>query len=832
MNYEKIFKNKYLKYKSKYLQLKKQKGGMRDEDFPKFFLDNMITNNCMKGHDLIIDSNQYEKIKNFLNIIKNTYNRMYLPANTDFDKNFIGKTTFDKNDIEKIYSRLISIPTEGAKLDMKKFYYIKGPKEYIEINDFITIKDNSITIGTTIISLSKTKDNILIDLINEESITNINNSTTDARQLSGENTIIGWSMFDGTKTLFNEIAIEAGFVLKTAFLYKRDNIFLLFKEENDLINYCMLNIKEDKNTYLLFPYSYNNFILNSKFETPCINLFEIIKNKLEEIYISNMNPLYSYLNKEYKINENIDSFNLQISAEDIKKLMDKEDGFITRITILVYINKALFEIPDDFSPSKTITDIIENLDDSQSINALLREPDVNKLQEETLAMFNNIYTSTDYKKYITEIEKYYKILPDSFFHLHTTIASNKYILLTIHADKEITSVDDKINYTFIDKNKQEHKITRYKQLRANESIEQINNAIKTHSFYLLFNLNDNEHKLYSFNKLNGMCFKSILFNGPNLERIGVDEALFGDVIGDINHIDSYDVIYTPSIRPCKFFCTNTDKVYTEKQPNLCEKMEGCSANNIIPNYEDPTLLNSTDGKMPYPMKCSTISIKSQPAPHIFIDDILVGRDLMDCDTRNINVMGKKGAAGILQNIINFAKQNSLTNIQLDDESFIQIPDKYFSSINAPFHQSLLYLQVSPKKHSIYSNKFNFKNIHMTKKWYEKLLEEFTRIVTEYTTTNKYSLLNNSNKLLLLPKKPIDINSPDYKKFKEEYEKFDKYIVGKLKEYILNDSTIDEILKDPDIVKNGSINKKNFTNFKSFHDFLIFYNLDRYILYIE
>jgi len=63
---------KYLKYKNKYLNLKKQFGGSEDE-FPKLVFDKFIIESCLKENSLIFDTENYEKLKEFfLNIQKNS----------------------------------------------------------------------------------------------------------------------------------------------------------------------------------------------------------------------------------------------------------------------------------------------------------------------------------------------------------------------------------------------------------------------------------------------------------------------------------------------------------------------------------------------------------------------------------------------------------------------------------------------------------------------------------------------------------------------------------------------------------------------------------------
>jgi hypothetical protein len=264
-----------------------------------------------------------------------------------------------------------------------------------------------------------------------------------------------------------------------------------------------MNIEElADGSYKLFPYSYNNFMINSNFESTIITLFENIKNTMNNIYQSNINKsnsIYSYIDNKLDGNLIKDSviFNTQLNVD----LYDLSNGHNLRKNILTYYYNVnydlkLFEISDDTN--------VDGLTQSASLD-----------------IFNNLYQSECYKEFIDKNKNYYKNLPDYFFHLHVTLASNKYILLTAHADLEIVG-QTKINYIFKDKKGVEHKNTRREYPTDQETK---NKLIKTHNFYVLFNLNENSNKMFSVNDLS-TCYDSIFLTKEGVALSSLNPNLF------------------------------------------------------------------------------------------------------------------------------------------------------------------------------------------------------------------------------------------------------------------------------------------------------------------
>jgi hypothetical protein len=808
-----VYQKKYTKYKNKYLNLKKQLGGA-DDEYPQTIFNSLIANNCLKETPLILDGDIYEKLRQFFSILKNTYKTIYLPNDTITTENFIGKLSFTRDDIEKIYAKLEEKPSTDAKLSIAKTYYKKKDDSRVEIDNFIIIKDTKVFIGLNEIDDYRDYDKnyILTDIVqNSRFKTFFNNSKIDDTQFSAQADYIRWQTFDGTISDFNKLGslnFDISGHNQYFNYYKKDKIYLIYKIINTEINYCMMNIEElDDGSYKLFPYSYNNFMINSNFESPIITLFENIKNTMNNIYQSNINKsnsVYSYIDNILLGNLIKDSkeHNTQLKQIDLFNLPEGHD---LRKNILTYYYNTTYTLD------------IFGIPDETSI-------DINGLNEsESLDIFNNLYQSTSYKEFLEESKNYYKNLPDYFFHLHVTLASEKYILLTAHADLEITS-QSSINYIFKDKEGVEHKNTRREYPKDQENK---NKLIKTHNFYVLFNLNENSNKMFSVNNLT-TCYDSIFLTK---EGIAFPETIFGSVIGDLNHIQTYGAFYTAGKKQPSYFVTETGKVYAEKSQNQCNILNGCSENNIITGINNGDTLHSTDGKQPYPMKCSEFHIIEKDGKKIlFIDDILVSWDYKNCNVRDFKFGEYKGANGIIKNIEHFAKINKINRVELDDNSFVQIPQQIYSTVSATFFYALIYLQTSPKKHSIYSNKFGYINYHMEKDWYCKLLDAFEKIVEH--SSSKYNLLEESTKILKLPK-PIREDNEQYRKFKIEYKNFEQHVVCSLSEYLQlnNFQNIKEILEDKEVLENDTkdINEiiKEKLQFSSFHNFLAFFNLERY-----
>jgi hypothetical protein len=454
----------------------------------------------------------------------------------------------------------------------------------------------------------------------------------------------------------------------------------------------------------MFPFGFKNILLNSNHEQSIIKLFNDIKQKLEIIYQDNLDQntkIYNQMITEYSQNRLIP----ELQALFTDNTMNLEDGFKSRIDILDMLDSVGgFEYEsgtdnDDFKKSHAT--------------------ELKQLTYNILLDFGKKYKTSDY----------YKLLPDKFFHIHLTNASEKYMLLTCHADIEILANGPTLNYTYIDKANTSHKLIR-KQISSDLSQKELYRIKKTHNFYVLFNKHENKHYIYGMGNQNDSCLESVFFEFQH--TTGITEYLFSDIICDINYIDSYGVIIGKSKQQCKFFCTSTDDVKTMDFNNIYGNNEHDKINKI---FNRTNYYYLTDNKM----KCAKAIINSNNT--LFIEDILVSWEFKDCDKNIIK------PDQMLKKFVKFAKEKNLLQVELDDDAFLQIPTTYYMTVNTKFKYSLIYLFETPATPSIYSSKFHLKNKHQSKVWYTNLITHLKDEIDKYKKLNYYNLYREANNLL-------------------------------------------------------------------------------------
>jgi hypothetical protein len=175
-------------------------------------------------------------------------------------------------------------------------------------------------------------------------------------------------------------------------------------------------------------------------------------------------------------------------------------------------------------------------------NLLINEKYENSLKQlfKTISQqLNTIHNNTNYQN-----------IPDKFFHIHITpVNEENYVLLTLHALYEITTTNfNNMEYTYVDKSGISIPNIRKSQQNINENIQ---NERSVHSFYILFNLNENRHYLY---KPNGITRNENGVFWGSAQGTGILQTNFGNAIADINHVDGYGVILTRPISKCMYFC--------------------------------------------------------------------------------------------------------------------------------------------------------------------------------------------------------------------------------------------------------------------------------------
>ena len=776
--------------KNKYLQIKNQNGG-NNIDFPQQVLNKLVENGCFQKKKFTIDTVNYATINNFFDIITKTNKNNFYPDTSINENIFVGKTSFVKEDITKIWSRLDQNIEENidqnTKFKLMGLTYRVNKNNYVNIDDFINIEDNKIFInGIEYKYPGLEKYNILYEVTKKIKNKNSDNSI-DSLQLSGLADPFAWNIYSDATKDFNEF-IETVFGTKsihgqfsecefsnnnTIYYQHCGNFVIFYKSQLNSfdIYFKICYVEQSGETLKLFPFGLKNILLNEKFEKSIIYLFNQIKDNLESIYKINLDQnqkIYESLNGEY-YNDFQKLFN--------NNLMQKtEVGKKSRADLRDYIKNIDFD--DEFY----------NINDSK-----------------TYDKFNELGNSY-------QPNEYYKILPDGFFHIHVVNANDKYMLLTCHADIEITSTKI-IKYTYTDKYGDKHNQIR-KTIPDPKEKQMFNQVIKNHNFYILFNKQSNEHYIYNIRILNNSCLDSVFFISD--KTIGITENLFNNQICDINYITNYGVIINRQNASCKFFCKNTNDVNNmtfENIYNLDSKCNGlkCGTNIFYKNK----YFYLTDKKM----KCASAKLIDDNKT-LFIDDILVNWQFKNYDKEKLK------PTQILKEFVKFAKENNLTKIELVDNAFLQIPINYYDSIYSKFKYLLIYLYKDPSKPSIYSSKFNLINKQNSKSWYTSLISHLILIVNEYKTKNTtYNLYNEAMELLKLKLNKEDIsNERSYNNFKNEYNKFDTFITDELYNFIQKNITY--FLTDVDLRSNIF---ELYTKKNNFFDFTKLLLMDKFYI---
>ena len=264
------YKQKYLKYKQKYLTLKQKGGYIPDlntlNEFEKY-----ISEGSMIKYEIRFDKDV--DIKDFFS---KTLDRKYLvPDNFD---NFIGITDYNIEDLNKIWK------------------YFKDPiinNQIYSLDNGIFLNDFKINKFLKINRLSEDKIKQIFNLFKKI----LNNSKRgDKTQLSGYKTFNEPTYFENngiierinsykSSNLQNDLV--GNFVYENItyqYKYYHDkNILYIYTIDNNDIKLYMFNVKKEGNIYKIFPFSYSNLLLNLKYEEAIKNVFETIRDKLNQI---------------------------------------------------------------------------------------------------------------------------------------------------------------------------------------------------------------------------------------------------------------------------------------------------------------------------------------------------------------------------------------------------------------------------------------------------------------------------------------------------------------------------------------------------------------------
>lgn len=388
---------------------------------------------------------------------------------------------------------------------------------------------------------------------------------------------------------------------------------------------------------------------------------------------------------------------------------------------------------------------------------------------------------------ITDGSPYYN-LPDSFFHIHVVdVLNENKIVMVVHAKYEIENriSQDFIDYMFKDSDDKIYNIKRSKPISTvEEGSEEETQLRKIHSFYFLFDLERNEHNLFSTVDASNDITDS---EGNTIwNRIALIDASFGTNIADINYMLNRPVILTPygnTKSGCKVFCPpDTDKYVYDDEYN----------------------------------KCAEIKLKDNNV--IFISDILVHNQFSKCKYNFKQIMDK----------INIkAASIGATQITLDDDAFMQFPDTYTLSDDALYKWSLAFLKKNPDAPSLYYN-FGFSMKNKTKLWVSESMSFLKELVNNYNSTNPYDLVLNGiklgvtkknlkNRILCSDASKCFANEEEYKTnletFDREYKTFEHEVTSSLIKFI-SDNTAkfnDNGWENSWMLEPGNVDTTKFSN---------------------
>jgi hypothetical protein len=272
------FKDKYLKYKNKYLNLKNKIGGYLPHDDTYEEFNKYVKSGLLKEYDIEFDD--FEKISSLFKYLENNRNLIFTPENFD---EFIGKIEYTEDDKKKFWSRLNNRPVNNSIVELNNNVYYKNRI----IEKRIKIKKNE--------NINKTFKKIFLTMIRTKFD---NSSNLDEYQFSGileaeypiyfdkKNIDIVVKNINNYKSKQNK-DISGKFTIndKNIYDYKyyiEKNILFVYTIQNSELKLYMFNVI-DKDYYEVFPYSYNNLLLNEKYEFSVKKLFETILKKLKDI---------------------------------------------------------------------------------------------------------------------------------------------------------------------------------------------------------------------------------------------------------------------------------------------------------------------------------------------------------------------------------------------------------------------------------------------------------------------------------------------------------------------------------------------------------------------
>jgi hypothetical protein len=277
---------KYIKYKNKYLNLKtKLLGGYKPDLNTLNEMQKYVDDGTFTIYDFNV-SQKYDILQKFFNFMKDNISLYIIPENFD---DFLGKIDYNDGDITKIWSRLNERVSSGKTYNLINDLYLNGD---IEIKKKLKISIK--TIEDAFIRIFKVfydpKYNVNIKKkLGDIDYLQISAITDDSFDLYQDNIQIAKDRINNYNSKDRTKDYQGTFSLNSkTYTYKYyydKKILYIYNDTPDTLKLYMFNVEIDTNGDFchVFPYTYNNLLLNDIYENSIKQLFTDIATKLNTI---------------------------------------------------------------------------------------------------------------------------------------------------------------------------------------------------------------------------------------------------------------------------------------------------------------------------------------------------------------------------------------------------------------------------------------------------------------------------------------------------------------------------------------------------------------------
>ena len=469
------YKNKYLKYKEKYMQLQKQVGGIHNGKTSITILNGLVCENKLKQFDVTFDNDVFCKLKQFFTSMKNNRDYLFIPKEFN-DVNYIGKRTITPEDLNKMWYTLEKLPSRGATVKM------------LENNKFkIRVKGSPGTYGKFV-------------------------------------------FFDG-KIVFKEGQVGK---LKIELNGREEEINK--QAENGNSNAII-------NDYVNIVSIYRSYMINTQDEVQMSN-YGIGDNKL---YLSDSVDWVEIKNR----------FDTMCDGSDPGNRTELELETDSRVTFITYTKyNILIKVGKDDGNYVQIIPVKKKGDKYEITSYTYKNLFVNEYYHNSVKKLFEVLVKKLNDKIVDG--RTYSNIPDAFFHIHVVeILNENKIIMVLHAKYEIENKtnSDIFQYNFEDSDGKRYITERYKPIK-DLSPDEIKHVKKIHSFYFLFDLDTNNHNLFSATD-EAMNIRDSKGEDIWNDGIALKDNAFGSTIADINYIINRPIIVTIKSTTkilCEVFC--------------------------------------------------------------------------------------------------------------------------------------------------------------------------------------------------------------------------------------------------------------------------------------